>query len=225
MPSKTVYEEQPFYRDRQDAGQKLSDDLTGYSGGDAVILAIPRGGVPVAVEVAERLGAVLDVIVTRKIPIPFDPEAGYGAVADDGTVVLNEPLVKSLRLTEKQIQRQAAEVKAEMDRRIALYRDVLPFPRLENRTAILVDDGLASGFTMIAAIESVRRRQAGRVVVAVPVASDSAFQRVRPLADEVVCPIIAKTYRFGVASLYRHWHDLSDEEVISLLERWRRQHG
>jgi putative phosphoribosyl transferase len=220
-----IYEEQPLYRDRQDAGRQLAETLAGYTGSSALVLAIPRGGVPVAVEVAERLGSTLDVIVTRKIPIPFNPEAGYGAVADDGTIVLNEPLVRSLGLSQMQIQRQADEVKAEIDRRVALYRSGLPFPPLKDKTAIVVDDGLASGFTMIAAIESARRRSAGRVVVAVPIASDSAFHRVGSLADEIVCPVIARTEWFAVASFYHHWYDLSDNEVVSLLQAWRRQHA
>jgi len=224
MQIRIVYEEQPLYRDRQDAGRQLAEGLSSYAGSSALVLAIPRGGVPVAVEVAQRLGSTLDVIVTRKIQLPFNPEAGYGAVVDDGTIVLNEPLVRSLGLNEMQIQRQADEVKAEIERRVALYRGGLSFPSLQDRTAIVVDDGLASGFTMIAAIKSARRRRAGRVVVAVPVASDSAFRRVVSLAEEVVCPVIARTEWFAVASFYRHWYDLSDDEVVFLLEAWRRQH-
>lgn len=225
--TKTVYvsEARPLYEDRHDAGRRLAEDLAGYAGGNAFVLAVPRGGVPVALEAAERLGLSLDVLVVRKIPIPSEPEAGYGAVADDGTVVLNDALARRLAVTDAQVRRQAAEVKAEIDRRIGLYRGNSPFPSLEDRAAILVDDGLASGFTMIAAIRSVRRRGARGVVVAVPVASHTAVQKVQPLVDEVVCPFVSIMPWFAVASFYRHWYDLSDSEVTSLLGEWRRRHS
>jgi len=220
-----VYEEQPFFQDRADAGKRLADNLAQYRAGKVIVLAIPRGGVPVAMEMAERLGAPLDVVVPRKIPIPHNPEAGYGAVAEDGTIVLNEPLVKRLALTEHQIHRQAKEVQAEIARRGAIYRRHLPGSSMEGKTAIIVDDGLASGFTMIAAIKSMERWKAARTVAAVPVASGSAYDLVKPLADELVCLVVARVYQFAVASFYYHWYDLTDEEVIEYLDDWRIKHS
>ncbi len=173
-----VYEIAPYFQDRHDAGQKLSQKLTAYRENNTTVLAIPHGGVPIGIEIAENLGAKLDLIVVRKIPIPGNPEAGYGAVTDDGTILLNEPLVTRLGLTPTQIERQAQAVKAEIDQRRARYQGKGPSFPLEGRTVLLVDDGLASGFTMLAAIESARRRGAEKVVVTVPVASASAFQRV-----------------------------------------------
>jgi predicted phosphoribosyltransferase len=219
-----VYEIAPYFQDRQDAGQKLSQKLTAYRGNNTTVLAIPHGGVPVGIEIAENLVAGLDLMVVRKIPIPTNPEAGYGAVTDDGTILLNQPLVAQLGLTPAQIERQAQAVKAEIDQRRIRYQGKrLSFP-IEGKTVILVDDGLASGFTMLAAIESARRRRAGKVVVAVPVASASAFQRVKAKADAIISVIVAQTTYFAVAGFYHHWHDLSEKEVIRYLEQWRHKH-
>ena len=219
-----AHEEAAVFQDRADAGRRLAEALAQYRSKDVVVFSIPRGGVPVAVEVAEKLGAPLDVIIPRKIPIPFNTEAGYGAVTEEGIVVLNEPLVSQLGLTKHQIDVQAEEVRAEIARRSAVYRAKLKAPAVEGKTAIIIDDGLASGFTMAAAIKSMRRRKAAKIVVAVPVASGSAYDLVKPLADEMVCLIIARVYRFAVASFYRRWYDLTEEEVLKYLEGWHRKH-
>ncbi len=220
-----IYKERPFFQNRADAGKRLADKLGQYQRSEVIILAIPRGGVPVAMEVADKLSAPLDIVVPRKITIPYNPEAGYGAVTEDGTIVLNEPLVSRLGLTEQQIKHQAEEVRAEIVRRSDIYRGKLPVSEVAGKTAIIIDDGLASGFTMIAAIKSVRRRKATKIVVAVPVASGTAYDLVKPLADELVCLVIARTYGFAVAGFYHHWYDLTDEEVIKYLEDWHIKKG
>ncbi len=220
-----VYRESPFFQDRSDAGRRLAQSLEEHREGEAVVLGVPRGGVPVGVEVAGELNIPLDVIVTRKITVPGNPEAGYGAVAEDGTVVLNEPLVARLRLTEGQIERQADEVRAEIARRAAVLRERGAPSPVEGKTAILVDDGLASGVTMLAAAKSTRLRHASAVVVAVPVASGSAYDLIRGVVDDVVCLVVARTYSFAVAGFYRNWHDLTDEEVIGWLEGRQSTHG
>jgi len=219
--SMTVYEAKPFFSNRADAGRRLADKLSQYRGGDVIILAVPRGGVPVAIEVARGLDAPLGVVVARKITIPYNPEAGYGAVTEDGTVVLNEPLVRELALPRHQIERQAKEVQDEIKRRCVVYRRSLPIAQVKGRTAIVIDDGLASGFTMLAAIKSMEREKASRTVVATPVASGKAYDLVKPAADNLVCLVIARTYPFAVASFYDYWYDLSDEEVMEHLEAWR----
>jgi predicted phosphoribosyltransferase len=219
-----VYEIAPFFRDRHDAGQKLSQKLTAYRENNTTVLAIPHGGVPIGIEIAENLGAKLNLIVVRKIPIPGNPEAGYGAVTDDGTILLNEPLVTRLGLTPTQIERQAQAVKAEIDQRRARYQGKGPSFPLEGRAVLLVDDGLASGFTMLAAIESARRRKAEKVVVTVPVASASAFQLVKAKADAIISLIVAQTTSFAVAGFYHHWHDLTEKDVSRYLEQWRHKH-
>jgi predicted phosphoribosyltransferase len=216
-----VHEMKSCFLDREDAGQKLAEKLEPYRRVKPFVLAIPHGGLPVAIEVAKRLGAGLDVIVVRKIPIPSNTEAGYGAVADDGAILLNEPLVRQLGLTSEQIQQHAKSIKDEIDRRITLYRGSTPPPSLEEKTVILIDDGLASGFTMLAAVNSMRRRKAGKVIVSVPVASSSAYHLVREKADELISLIVAEAPYFAVAGFYRHWHDLSEKEAIGCLEQWR----
>jgi predicted phosphoribosyltransferase len=219
-----VYEAKPFFRDRVDAGKRLAERLGQDKRSDINVLAVPRGGVPVAIEVADKLGVHLDIVVPRKITIPHNPEAGYGAVAEDGTIVLNEPLVGQLGLSEDRIKHQAEGVRKEVARRSKIYRGGQPPPSIEGKTAIIIDDGLASGFTMIAAIESVKKRRAGRVVVAVPVASGTAYDLVNPRANDLVSLVVARTYGFAVASFYHHWYDLSDEEAIKYLEDWRARH-
>jgi len=209
------------FRDRADAGRQLAGRLEQYRSPQTVILAIPRGGVPVAVEVAQSFDAALDVVVTRKIPIPRNPEAGYGAVAEDGTVFLNNPLVRQLGLSQRQIEYQAEDVLAEIERRSALYRGNLPRASLVNRTAIVIDDGLASGYTMVAAVQSVQRQKAARIVAASPAASGNAYDLIKPMCDALVCLAVSRSYPFAVASFYQHWHDLTDEEVSDCLRAWQ----
>ncbi|MBN1153120.1 MAG: phosphoribosyltransferase [Dehalococcoidia bacterium] len=211
----------PRFRDRADAGRQLAEALRPYASAETVVLAVPRGGVPVAIEVARRFNAPLDVVVTRKIPIPGNPEAGYGAVAEDGEVFLNQPLVAQLGLSQRQIERQAAQVLAEIERRTFLYRGELPRASLAGKTALIIDDGLASGFTMVAAARSVKRQNAARIVVASPVASGSAYQLVEPMCDAIVCIVVSHSYPFAVASFYRNWYDLTDDEVTAYLQEWQ----
>jgi putative phosphoribosyl transferase len=211
---------EPPYRNRIDAGRRLAQSLEKERNGNAVVFAIPRGGIPVACEVAGELGLPLDIVVPRKIPIPDNPEAGYGAVMEDGIIVLNEPLVERLGLSQRLIERQAQEVMAEIGRRLSLYRTRLTASAVEGKTAIIIDDGLASGYTMSAAIGSLRRRGAVRVIAAAPVASSHARDLVKSSADKVVAPIVSSVYPFAVAGFYRDWYDLTDDEVLWELERY-----
>lgn len=216
-------EMKPIFKDRSDAGRRLVGKLVKHQD-NAVVIAIPRGGIPVAVEVAEGLSAPLDIIIPRKIPIPDNPEAGYGAVTENGSPVLNEPLVRQLGLTENHIKQQIKEVRAEIRRRSAIFREVLSPVDAAGKTAILIDDGLASGFTMIAAIKSLKKRKPDRIISAVPIASKVAYDRVKPLVDELVCLAVAYTPTFAVASFYQHWYDLTDEEVLQFLKGWQKKY-
>jgi len=206
------------YRSRTDAGRRLAKDIKHCRGRDAVIFAIPRGGIPVAVEVAMALLCDLDIIVSRKIPIPFNTEAGYGAVTEDGIIVLNDPMVHELQLTQEQIKHHVQKVMAEIRRRQEVFRKVIAPTSVTGKQALVVDDGLASGYTMVAAIKSMRKRGAESVVAAVPVSSASGWKLVRNEADEVVCPIVSSTYSFAVARFYEQWSDLTDEEAIESLD-------
>lgn len=212
---------QSIFEDRADAGRKLAERLQEYRGNETAVFAIPHGGVPVSVEVAKGLGAYLDMVVPRKITIPDDPEAGYGAVTEDGTIVLNLSLVKRLGLTEKQIQYQAEEVRAEIRRRSVLYHRKLQTPQVTVKTAIIVDDGLASGYTSLAAVKSIRQRNIPNIVVASPAVSGTAYELIKPGVDDLVYIILSRIYPFAVASFYQNWHDLSDDEVIEYLENWK----
>jgi len=208
-----------FFSDRADAGRRLAERLLEYENKDAVVLAIPRGGLPVGFEVARRLHADLDVIIPRKIPIPWNPEAGFGAVAADGTIVLNQSMVGALGLTGDEIEQAAEEVRREIVRRTSEYRGDTPPADMHGKPVILVDDGLASGYTMLAAVESLKKHNPSRVVVAVPVASRGAARLVRPKVDELVALIVSEQLPFAVANFYARWVDISDEEVVSYLDR------
>ncbi len=207
-----------FFVDRQDAGRKLSEHLLSYKDKEAVVLAIARGGAPVGLEVAKRIHALFDVIVPRKIPIPWNPEAGFGAITEDGTMVLNQKMVRSLRLTPEEIDEAASEVRKEIIRRAEAFRGGKPPIEIKGKPAIIVDDGLASGYTMLAAIESARKHAPSAVIVAVPVASGGAARLVRQKADDLIALIISERLPFAVADFYLHWTDLTDEDVIACLK-------
>jgi len=209
------------YRNRVDAGRRLAGHLESYRERDVLILAIPRGGVPVACEVALALGCNLDIIVPRKIPIPHNTEAGYGAVTQDGVIILNDPLVQQLRLTREQIDRQAEAVRGEIARRQKVFRKVLVPVPVSGKTAVVIDDGIASGYTMAAAVKSIGKQGAKLVVAAAPVASERGWRLVLSAADQVVCPVISSTYPFSVAGFYDEWYDLTDDEVIQDLEAFK----
>ena len=212
-----------IFENRRDAGRKLAEKLANYSGKSVVVLAIPNGGVPVALEVARALKADLDLIICRKLPIPLAPEGGFGACSDDGAIILNEEIVRRFAITPLQIEDAATKVRADIKKRILLYKkDRLP-TRIAEKTVIIVDDGLASGITMRAAVGSVRRRHPREVFVAVPCASALAYEQVSQVADRVVACAIGDQPRFAVADYYRYWYDVSDEEVTRYLSEWRVQ--
>lgn len=213
--------EQPFV-DRRDAGRLLADYLKVYQKTAAAVFAIPRGGVPVAVEVAREFLCALDIIIPRKIPIPFNKEAGYGAVTEDGVIVLNNALVRQLGLGEDDIKRHAQQVMEVIIRRQQVFRKVILPLSVTDKTVIAVDDGIASGYTMAAAIKSLRKRGAKKVIAAAPVASESGRQIAAGEADEVICPVVSSSYPFAVASFYKHWYDLDDEEVIEQMEQFKK---
>jgi len=206
-----------LYKNRLDAGKKLGERLKCYKGGKVLILAIPRGGVPVGYEVAKFLEAPLDVIVARKLHIPWSPEAGFGALAPDGTIVLNEEMVADLGISEKVIQEVKKEVLVEIRRREKNYREGKSLPVIKNKIVIVVDDGLASGYTMIAAIKFLKKKKPAKIIVAVPTASESAYSEVKKLADETISLYVQKGYPYAVASFYEEWSDLTDEEVTGYL--------
>lgn len=213
--------EQAIFDNRYDAGRQLAEQLGEYKEQSVVVLAIPNGGVPVGLEVALVLEADLDLVISRKIPLPLTPEAGFGAVADDGMVILNEEVVKEVGLSSHQVNYQINRVRAEIRQRSLLYRKDRPITVVSGKTVIITDDGLASGFTMMAAVESVRHRRPKEIVVAAPVTSPAALEQVGKVADKVIILAKGSMPKFYIADFYRYWHDLSDNEAIQCLKEWR----
>ncbi len=210
------------FRDRGHAGQVLGDMLVPCPIENGIVLAIPAGGVPVGTAMAGRLGLPLDLSIVSKITLPWNTEAGYGAVAFDGTYRLNNALIAQLPLLEHQIREGIRKTRSKVERRSETFRGDRPFPDVKGRPVILVDDGLASGFTMRTSIEALRKAGADNLIVAVPTAHDRAVTEMAPLAEAVFCANIRKGGRFAVAEAYEHWYDVSEEEVMAMLEGWRK---
>jgi len=187
------------------------------------VLAIPNGGVPVALEVASAIKAELDIIVCRKVPMLLNPEGSLGAATDDGTVILNEEAVKRIGLSRQQLEQDINRIRADIKQRSLLYKGDRPIVRVSGKTVIIIDDGLASGFTMMAAVESVRHRQPKEIVVAVPVAPAVAVKRLEKVADKVVTCTTSFAPKFYISDFYRYWYDLSDKDIVRYLKDWRAQ--
>jgi predicted phosphoribosyltransferase len=211
-------------RDRTDAGRQLAAELTHYAGRDDVtVLGLPRGGVPVAFEVARALGAPLDVFLVRKLGVPGHEELAMGAIASGGVRVLNDAVFRALRLPEGEVERVAATERRELERRELEYRGDRPPLDVRGRTAILVDDGLATGSTMRAAVAALRRLGPSRVAVAVPVGAAETCEDFEGEADEAVCAHEPDPF-YAVGMWYRDFSQTTDDEVRDLLDRAAARH-
>lgn len=213
-----------MFKSRREAGQRLAAQLLPYKDERPIVLALPRGGVPVAYEVAAALNAPLDVIVVRKLGAPGQPELGIGAVVDGDhpRSVLNEDVLRVLAVSEDYLQREVALELQEIRRRQELYRGGRRPEAIEGRTVIVVDDGIATGGSVRAALRGVRRSRPKRLVLAVPVAPPETIESLRPEADEVVC-LSTPVFFHAVGQFYENFRQTTDEEVIELLEAARRQ--
>jgi predicted phosphoribosyltransferase len=208
-----------IFRDRYDAGRQLAELLTSHASDPALlVLALPRGGVPVAFEVARALHAPLDVLLVRKLGVPGQQELAMGAIASGGVRILNETVVTSLRIPPATIEEVAAHEEAELARRERQYRDARPWPNLHGRTVMLVDDGLATGATMHAAAIAVRRQEPARLIVAAPVAALETCNALRAVVDEIVCAITPERFH-AVGLWYDDFEQTTDDEVRELLAR------
>ena len=208
-----------LFADRHDAGRRLAEALTaGRRLDDAVILALPRGGVPVAYEVAEATGAPLDVFVVRKLGVPGREELAMGAIASGGVVVLNEEVITGLGITEEEVEAVARREADELVRREQLFREGRPPPEVRGRTVVLIDDGLATGSTMLAAIAALRQLGPAHLIVAVPVAAPPTSARVAEEVDDLVCLATPEPF-YGVGQFYADFSQTSDEEVRALVHR------
>ncbi|MGQ9722054.1 MAG: phosphoribosyltransferase [Candidatus Jordarchaeum sp.] len=207
-----------MFRDRVDAGKKLAKELLEYKGTNPVVLAIPRGGVVVGYEVAKELAVPLDIVVPRKIPAPHNPELGIGAVAQDGTIIIDPEIKKYVSFSEEYVQEEAERQIKEIERRTKAYRGDREPISVEKRVVILVDDGLATGVTMRAAIRSIRKKNPQKIVVAVPVGPPSTVKKIEEEADEVISLVIYEPFE-AVGQFYSDFSQTSDSEVISLLQK------
>lgn len=214
----------PPFRDRRDAGRRLAGKLSRFAEGRPVVFALPRGGVPVGYEISRSLRAPLDVFVSRKLGAPGQPEFGIGAVAPGGVRVLNEDVVRRLGIPEEYVERITAQETAEVERRLRYFRGGRPEPEVGGRTAILVDDGLATGVTALAAVEAIRRLDPARLVLAVPVCAAQTAEVFGSLVDELVC-LESPSDLGAIGFWYSDFEQTSDEEVVELLERARSERG
>ena len=210
--------ESRLFQDRPDAGRQLAERLLHLRETHPIVLALPRGGVPVGYEIARALGAPLDVFLVRKIGAPSQRELGIGAVAQGGVQIVNEAAVAMLGVTPEQIQRIAAEETAELERRLQRFRRDRPLPELRGRTVILVDDGLATGVSAAAAIRALQRFQPAQIILAVPVCAPETAEALRAEVDELIC-VQAPANFLAVGYWYRNFDQTTDEEVVELLDR------
>jgi len=206
-------------KDRTEGGRLLADKLAAYADRpDVIVLALPRGGVPVAFEIARALHAPLDVFLVRKLGVPGHEELAMGAIASGGVRVLNEYVVRELNITPEEIERVARREEQELARRERVYRGKRPLPDVRGHTVILVDDGLATGSTMRAAVAALKQQQPGRIIVAVPIAAPATCNELRAEVDEVVCARTPEPF-YAIGMWYDDFPQETDEEIRHLLDR------
>ncbi len=209
------------FRDREEGGRLLAKRLRGYAGEAPVVLALPRGGVAVGYEIAQALGAQLDVMIVRKLGVPWHPELGMGALAEGGAVYINQEVLEEADIEPEELRAVIAEETRELERRVQRYRGGLPLPELRGRTVILVDDGLATGGTARAAVRALKGLGASRIILAVPVAASQTVEQLRGEVDALVC-VKKPGNLWAIGTWYEDFHQLSDEEVLILLAQARR---
>lgn len=210
-----------IFKNRRDAGRELAEKLLEYAGReDLVVLALPRGGVPVAFEVARRLRVPLDVFLVRKLGVPGQEELAMGAIASNAVRVLNRAVIRYLNVPDNILEAITAKEQLELNRREKAYRDNLPPPRIKGKTVILIDDGLATGATMRAAAQALKGFEPGKAIIAVPVAAAETCQDLRHEADEVICAVTPTPFR-GVGLWYEDFSQVPDDEVRSYLQKAR----
>jgi len=206
------------FADRADAGRRLAAKLLDYTRQEVYLFAIPAGGVPVAAEIARALKVPLDLVIVRKIQLPWTTEAGFGALDPAGQAVFNEDLLRRISLSPQEIESQLQKTLAALRQREARLRGGRPYPDLAGRPTLIVDDGLASGYTMRAAVKFLKAKGAGEIIVAVPTASAHTAADLLPLVDKLYCLNVRGGYSFAVADAYKKWYDLTEGEVLEILE-------
>ena len=206
-----------MFRDRTEVGKLLAERFLKIKLENPIVLAIPRGGVPVAKEIALALGAKLDLVITRKIGFPGQPEFAIGAVTQDGELIVDENIVKEYGINKEYLKQESVTQKKEIADRMRKYRGERPYPDLAGKTAIIVDDGIATGNTMLAAIESVRRKKPAKIIVAIGVAPAETVRRLSSVADQVVCLDTPEPF-YAIGEFYEKFEQVGDEEVKNALK-------
>lgn len=209
-----------YYQDRQDAGKRLAEQLIEFINNNPLVLTIPRGGVLVAKEVAEYLKSPLDLIIPRKIGAPVNPELAIGAVTQDGTILLNDRLVKKFNITNQEVLEEAELLVQEIKRRIKEYRGSTEMPEIKGRTVILVDDGIATGFTIKAALLSIKNYEPREIILAVPVATPKVLESLAAEVDKIICLYTPEDF-FAVGQFYEDFEQVSDDEVKMIMQSLR----
>jgi putative phosphoribosyl transferase len=208
------------FRDREHAGMVLVDMVSDYKDKNAIVMGIPAGGIPVAAVLARELSLELDVAVVSKVTLPWNSEAGYGAVSWEGTVRLNQDLVSRIGLSKDEIHKGIEETREKVERRVKLFRGGKIWPYLGEKTVILVDDGIASGFTILVAVMALKNMDVGELIVAVPTASPDSLNRLSTEVEDIYCPNIRGGWTFAVADAYQEWRDVNEDEVLRILENF-----
>jgi len=206
------------FRNREHAGEVLGEMLSSYKGTNTVVFAIPAGGIPVGAVLASKLKITLEVAVVSKITLPWNTEAGYGAVAFDGTIKLNEGMIRRLGLTENDVNEGIEKTSKKVKNRVEEFRKGKSSLKIAGRIVILVDDGIASGFTMLVAVEALKNAGADQLIIAVPTAHLENIKQLIPQVDAIYCPNIRSGWSFAVADAYQMWSDVSEEEVMEILK-------
>lgn len=208
-----------MFKDRKDAGEQLAERLGNLRGENPIVVVVPRGGVSVGAEIAKVLGVPIEVVISRKIGSPFNPEVAIGAVTPDGEVMLNQRFMKAYHVEERHLKLEISAAKEELLRRLKLYRQGQEPCSWEGRTVILVDDGIATGFTIAATIEYIKRQKPQKLILAIPVAPLEVAEDFRTKVDELVCLIAAEDF-YAVGQFYQQFNEVPDHEVLALLKQY-----
>jgi len=212
------------YDSKESAGEILAEQMEGMKFESPYVLAILRGGIQVAKGIADKLKVPVNPLIVKKLPSPGNPEYGFGAVTEDGTKVLNEEAISYLRISEDTIKRIAERVVKEIQNRKELYGG-LEDEKIGKSDVIIVDDGIATGYSLIAGIKTIQKRAPRSITVAVPVSSEESFDKIKNMVDNIVCPLVSNDYFFAVASYYDEWRDLSENEIKKVLEEYRNKYS